>query len=256
MASTDKNFLVPVGGAVVAGNNGDVIDTIGRAYPGRASATPCVDLLATLLGLGRNGWRSLLDEREAQLEGFRSSLEDVARKHGERLLETPHNRISFGVTLSALAAKARRVKDDDNAVRDRCTKFGSMLFTRCVSGTRVVARETEAKDIAGYSFIGWGASCDDYPVPYFTAACALGASEQELADLWGDWMGLRPGAQATRQGTEAKEIPRTACPPNCSGLTVAPRCVACWLRSCPSCGACTCTPPRGSCPSGSPGRPA
>ena len=154
-------------------------------YPGRASATPCVDLLATLLGLGRSGWRSLLDEREAQLEGFRSSLEDVARKHGERILDTPHNRISFGVTLSALAAKARRVKDDDNAVRDRCTKFGSMLFTRCVSGTRVVARETEAKDISGYSFVGWGASCDDYPVPYFTAACALGASEQELADFVG-----------------------------------------------------------------------
>jgi O-phospho-L-seryl-tRNASec:L-selenocysteinyl-tRNA synthase len=185
VASTDKNFLVPVGGAVVAGNNEDVIDSVGRAYPGRASATPCVDLLATLLGLGRNGWRSLLDEREAQLEGFRSSLEDVARKHGERILDTPHNRISFGVTLSALAAKARRVKDDDGAVRDRCTKFGSMLFTRCVSGTRVVARETEAKDIAGYSFIGWGASCDDYPEPYFTAACALGASQQELADFVG-----------------------------------------------------------------------
>ena len=54
-----------------------------------------------------------------------------------------------------------------------------------LSGTRVVARETEAKDISGYSFVGWGASCDDYPVPYFTAACALGASQQELADFVG-----------------------------------------------------------------------
>ena len=36
VASTDKNFLVPVGGAVVAGNNEDVIDSVGRAYPGKA----------------------------------------------------------------------------------------------------------------------------------------------------------------------------------------------------------------------------
>ena len=35
VASTDKNFLVPVGGAVVAGNDGDVIDSVGRAYPGQ-----------------------------------------------------------------------------------------------------------------------------------------------------------------------------------------------------------------------------
>ena len=79
-------------------------------------------------------------------------------------------------------------------------------------GTRVVARETEAKDIAGYSFVGWGASCDDYPEPYFTAACALGASEQELADLWGDWIGPSARRTPARQGTEETGDPRIACP--------------------------------------------
>ena len=71
-------------------------------------------------------------------------------------------------------------------MRDRCTKFGSMLFTRCVSGTRVVARETEAKDIAGYSFVGWGASCDDYPCPTSRRRARSVRLGQELADLWGD----------------------------------------------------------------------
>ena len=42
VASTDKNFLVPVGGAVVAGNNEDVIDAVGRAYPGARPSRPAL----------------------------------------------------------------------------------------------------------------------------------------------------------------------------------------------------------------------
>jgi len=183
VCSTDKNFLVPVGGAVVGGPDAAVVDRIAKSYPGRASASPCVDLLATLLGLGRTGWRQLLDDREARLEGFRVRLADVARRHGERVLDTPHNRISFGVTLSTLAAKARRIHSDEAAIRDKCTKFGSMLFTRCVSGTRVVALDLTPKDIGGHAFVGWGASCDAYPMPYFTVACALGACDAELAEF-------------------------------------------------------------------------
>ena len=186
VASTDKNFLVPVGGAVVAGNNEDVIDTIGRAYPGRASATPCVDLLATLLGLGRNGWRSLLDEREAQLEGFRSSLEDVARKHGERILDTPHNRISFGVTLSALAAKARRVKDDDNAVRDRCTKFGSMLFTRCVSGRAWSHRRPRRRTSPAIPLLGGARRATTIPCPTSRRPAPSVLLVKSSRTSWGD----------------------------------------------------------------------
>lgn len=32
--STDKNFLVPVGGAIVAGTDKDFISEIGQLYPG------------------------------------------------------------------------------------------------------------------------------------------------------------------------------------------------------------------------------
>lgn len=32
--STDKNFMVPVGGAVVAGFDEKFIDAVSRAYPG------------------------------------------------------------------------------------------------------------------------------------------------------------------------------------------------------------------------------
>jgi len=44
--STDKNFLVPVGGAVVAGFDTSLIEKIGKLYPGKIfchqSAVRCI----------------------------------------------------------------------------------------------------------------------------------------------------------------------------------------------------------------------
>lgn len=60
--STDKNFMVPVGGAIVAAGPGksQVIDAVNAAYPGRASASPMLDLLMTLLHWGASGWQRIL----------------------------------------------------------------------------------------------------------------------------------------------------------------------------------------------------
>jgi len=60
--STDKNFMVPVGGSIVAGGPGQAgfIEAVNSAYPGRASATPMLDLLITLLHWGASGWQNAL----------------------------------------------------------------------------------------------------------------------------------------------------------------------------------------------------
>ena len=59
------------------------------------------------------------------------------------------------------------------------TEFGSKLFLRCVSGTRVVSgRETNA--INGIEFKGWGAHCNNYPTPYLTAAATVGMEESDI----------------------------------------------------------------------------
>lgn len=57
-----------------------------------------------------------------------------------------------------------------------------MLFTRCVSGTRVVPRG-QHKSVGGVDFIGYGASVDGYPHDYLTAACAVGLSAAELDEF-------------------------------------------------------------------------
>lgn len=58
--STDKNFMVPVGGSIIAGFDREFMDRIGQTYPGRASASPSIDLFITLLSLGSKGYKNLL----------------------------------------------------------------------------------------------------------------------------------------------------------------------------------------------------
>ncbi len=62
VSSTDKNFMVPVGGAVIGGRLGALA---GAEYAGRASSGPVLDLFVTALSMGVAGWTALLARREA-----------------------------------------------------------------------------------------------------------------------------------------------------------------------------------------------
>lgn len=178
--STDKNFLVPIGGAVVCGGPGKhgankkFVAACAQIYPGRASSAPIVDMFITLLGLGAAGWKALLKRRKDMLPRFRAELEAVAAAHGERIMSTPRNNISMAMSLANQGGA-------DGVVGGPLplTFLGSMLFSRAVSGTRIVERGG-TKTIAGVDFVGFGSHCDDYGCAYVTAACALGMEPEEL----------------------------------------------------------------------------
>jgi len=70
---------------------------------------------------------------------------------GERVLDTPDNPISVALTLSTLVPPG----SSDDAV----SFFGSMLFSRCVSGTRAVPRGKRL-EVGGTVFEGYGAHHD------------------------------------------------------------------------------------------------
>lgn len=165
--STDKNLMVPVGGAIVASGNAEFVHRVSKTYAGRASMAPVMDVFMTLLHLGSAGWAALLKQRKAVAAHLRRRLEEWAAAHGERVLETPKNPISFAVTVDSVTEGADP------------TYFGSMLFSRGVSGTRVVKPGVK-KEVCGISFDGYGAHTDAYPHAYFTAAAAIGLTEAEV----------------------------------------------------------------------------
>ncbi|XP_056411846.1 O-phosphoseryl-tRNA(Sec) selenium transferase isoform X2 [Hyla sarda] len=167
--SLDKNFMVPVGGAVVAGFNESFLEEISKMYPGRASASPSLDVLITLLSLGASGYKNLLTERKELFTYLANELKALATKHNERLLDTPHNPISLAMSLKNLSEK------DGQAI----TQLGSMLFTRQVSGGRVVPLGT-SQTVSGYVFKGFMSHSNDYPCAYLNAASAIGIKKQDI----------------------------------------------------------------------------
>ena len=254
VSSTDKNFMVPVGGAIVASPDPAVIEAVSRCYPGRAALSPILDLFITLLQMGTDGLTRLLSERKAVATELRTRIAELASRHGERLLESRGNPISFAMSIDNISLRLRPVAAasgarptvvnpkvpveststasgdvlECEATSATCpvdspvhcasehkeggtssglqsvkafarpsaeearsessatppsqaaeTYLGAMLFSRGVSGTRVVS-PTEVRRIDRWTFTGYGAQCDAYPCAYITAAAAIGMT---IADV-------------------------------------------------------------------------
>uniref|UniRef100_A0A3B3YS95 O-phosphoseryl-tRNA(Sec) selenium transferase n=1 Tax=Poecilia mexicana TaxID=48701 RepID=A0A3B3YS95_9TELE len=167
--SLDKNFMVPVGGAIIAGFDECFVQEISKMYPGRASASPSLDVLITLLTLGANGYKRYLTERKEIYSFLAEELKTLASAHGERLLHTPHNPISLAMSLDGLQASSNQA----------VTQLGSMLFTRQVSGARVIPLGKE-QTISGHTFRGFMSHSESYPCPYLNAASAVGITRGDV----------------------------------------------------------------------------
>lgn len=162
--STDKNYLVPVGGAIIAGFDRHLVAELSKSYPGRASGSPTLDMFVTLLSMGSSGFKTLLSRRKNNFLKLRDQLIHLADRFKLHVLETKNNTISIAMTVG---------KEGKSA-----THLGSMLFTRGVSGTRVVAKNV--KDIEGYRFEGWGSHTSQPFHAYLTASAAIGMDEEEI----------------------------------------------------------------------------
>ena len=159
--SMDKNFLVPVGGSVLFG---PLAETVNKIYPGRASMSPILDLLITLLEVGKNGFKKLLVDRRANFEYLKSKLEEILPG---RILHNPKNQISLAISLPKATEK-----------------LGSELFLRNVSGARVFVANDESvkrmdKNITVFKNFGCHTTVPIVPV-YLNAACAIGTTKAEI----------------------------------------------------------------------------
>lgn len=177
ISSTDKNFMVPVGGSLVySPNKKSIVDKVNRMYPGRASGSPIVDLFITLLSLGETQFKALLQERKSNYKFLSEELQIWCEKHNEKMLKIPNNKISLAVNISTLFEKSLRPNNLTPSF------LGSYLFSRRVSGVRIVQANAQETSVAGIGFKNYGSHCDSYAwLPYFNAAAAVGQTKEEIS---------------------------------------------------------------------------
>eukprot|EP00754_Rhynchopus_humris_P009417 Rhum_TRINITY_DN14005_c1_g1::Rhum_TRINITY_DN14005_c1_g1_i1::g.67300::m.67300/K03341/SEPSECS; O-phospho-L-seryl-tRNASec:L-selenocysteinyl-tRNA synthase len=196
--SGDKNFMVPVGGSVVATSNPDVLKKVGSIYAGRASCSAVLDIFITLLSLGRNGFKALLAERVAALKVFHEEVKKFGDAKGEQTLVHKGNDISFCLTIDSL---------------NGTPALGSALFNHCVSGPRVV-RKGESKTICGNTFQNYGSHSDETAVSYLTMACALGIRREDIyafvKRMSSEWTKLAKKMKKQAEKKEQSTVPAAA----------------------------------------------
>jgi hypothetical protein len=106
-------------------------------------------------------------------------LEEELKKalalYGEKILNIKNNKISMACTLTRLNETFFK-PNNVNA-----TFFGSYLFSRRVSGVRVVNKSEAETTIGNNKFNNYGSHTENYPyLPYFTCAASIGQSKEEI----------------------------------------------------------------------------
>lgn len=154
--STDKNFLTPIGGAVIASPNKETIKKISQSYAGRASATPVVNFLISMLSLGISGYQSLINEQQKNHQLLEKKLRYTAEVINERVLEI-FNPVAVAMSLEKLK-------------EDQLLALGGALYNLRVTGPRVF----NPKDN------NFGICCKNYPTPYIVLNAAIGAESKDI----------------------------------------------------------------------------
>ncbi len=154
--STDKNFLTPVGGAIVASPTKERIEILSNTYAGRATAAPAVQFFAAMLSMGFEGYDAQISKQKLMRKLLSERLGEVAAKCGERVLNV-FNPVAAAMTLGVSRKKAPK-------------DLGGALYQLRVTGPRVV----DPRDTS------WGACVEGYPTPYLSMNAAIGATENDI----------------------------------------------------------------------------
>jgi len=154
--STDKNMLTPIGGALIASPQEETISKISQAYAGRASATPIVNFLISMLSLGVKGYERLLVEQQKNRKLLEEKLQNLAQKLDERILKI-FNPVAVAMSLDHLNKK-------------HLTALGGALYNLRVTGPRVYNPTLNT----------FGTCCEDYKIPYIVMNAAIGAKSEDI----------------------------------------------------------------------------
>ncbi|MFX1236984.1 MAG: O-phosphoseryl-tRNA(Sec) selenium transferase, partial [Promethearchaeota archaeon] len=154
--STDKNFLTPIGGSVIVSQSKENIKKISQAYAGRASATPIVNFLVSILSLGMSGYKKLIEKQKENRKLLENKMKTFANRIGERVLDV-FNPVAVAMTLQHLKMEELKA-------------LGGALYNLRVTGPRVFNTIEDR----------FGTCCEDYDMPYIVMNAAIGASKMDI----------------------------------------------------------------------------
>ena len=121
-----------------------------------------------------NGELTLIDHLQISGNSTENELMSPST-NGAVSLEATKTAEAMGV----VSASASAVGAASSSLSRLETELGSMLFTRCVSGTRAVSSDSTNR-VNGVDFVGWGAHCDNYPHCNLTAGVGIGMTKPEI----------------------------------------------------------------------------
>ncbi|MBD3214938.1 MAG: O-phosphoseryl-tRNA(Sec) selenium transferase [Candidatus Lokiarchaeota archaeon] len=154
--STDKNFLSPVGGALIASPEKDKIETISQTYPGRASASPVINFLISMLSLGLQGYKELIQNQQENRNYLEERLSSFAKEINEQIMDI-FNPVAVAMTLNTLK-------------KNQLYALGGALYNLRVTGPRVY--DPNQKE--------FGTCVNGYSTPYIVMNAAIGSTREDI----------------------------------------------------------------------------
>ncbi|KAK6013170.1 putative O-phosphoseryl-tRNA(Sec) selenium transferase, partial [Ostertagia ostertagi] len=183
--SLDKNFQVPVGGAIIAVFKQSAIKTIAQFYPGRASCVPSRDLVLTLLHQGRKGLLESYDTQRRLFKKMKRRLIAFAADIGECVYDVDDNQISLAMTLSSIPQEKQTLCwfYPFQSRYHWCTRKEQAVLGYKSSFSAVVSTN-DITTIEGCEFVNFGSHSNEQHGGYLNVACGVGMSEAELDELF------------------------------------------------------------------------
>ena len=156
--STDKNFLTPVGGAVITSPYSNLIGAISKCYAGRASASPVVQLLVSLLSMGKQGYFSRIEIQKQNRKILEETLTNVAKECNEHIIEC-NNPVSCAMSLKNV--KSEKIQD-----------LGGVLYNLRVTGPRIINIHKDP----------FGSCTTEMKWPYVVMNAAIGVKKEHIVE--------------------------------------------------------------------------
>jgi len=121
--------------------------------------------------MGKNGLLDLIKKRKNLFQiFFYDKLSQWANENNECILSSKQfSPISIAISLKHLPNEC-------------LTELGSMLFTRRISGARVIKLGTK-QTIDTYEFMNYGAHSSNIQYSYLTVAAAIGIEESDIENF-------------------------------------------------------------------------